>query len=328
MFLRNTHILAPRRHFPSTASLLALEALDRLGTVTAAAAELNLTPGAISRAVKEAEGQLGVALALRDRQRLRLTPAARDYIAQVRRALETLSAASLKLRGNPQGGGLTLAILPAFGMHWLAPRLPAFRAAHPEVSLSLATRLRPFDLAAEGFDAAIHYGRADWAGAEHLLLMQEEVLAVCAPSLLSRPVTGAEGLLDQPLLMIESRRGDWGRWFAAQGLAGQRPVGMMFDQFATMQQAAIHGLGVALLPTFLIADDLRAGRLVAAYGGPVRSAGSYYLVWPKEAAARPAFAAFHRWIADQVSSDTAHDADGQDAMPVAAQGRGRRDPAP
>jgi DNA-binding transcriptional LysR family regulator len=314
-------MLAPRRHFPSTASLLALEALDRLGTVTAAAAELNLTPGAISRAVKEAEGQLGVTLALRDRQRLRLTPAARDYIAQVRRALETLSSASLKLRGNPQGGSLTIAILPAFGMHWLAPRLPAFRAAHPAVSLALSTRLRPFDLAVEGFDAAIHYGRADWAGAAHLLLMEEEVLPVCAPAVRVQPMTGPADLLALPLLMIESRTGDWGRWFAAQGLAGQRPAGMMFDQFATMQQAAIHGLGVALLPTFLIADDLRAGRLVPAFGTPVRSAGSYYLVWPEDPAPRPALAAFRDWIAAQVASPTTGGADGQDGRGAGGEGR-------
>lgn len=296
-------MLAPRRHFPSTASLLALEALDRLGTVTAAAEELNLTPGAISRAVKEAEGQLGVTLAIRDRQRLRLTPAARDYIAQVRRALETLSSASLKLRGSPGGGSLTLAILPAFGMHWLAPRLPAFRAAHPGVSLSLSTRLRPFDLGAEGVDAAIHYGRPDWPGAEHLLLMEEEVLPVAAPGLTPAPLADPAALLSLPLLMIESRTGDWGRWFAAQGLPGQRPQGMLFDQFATMQQGAIHGLGAALLPTFLIAEDLRTGRL-AAIGPALRSAGSYWLVWPKDTPPRPAFAAFRAWIAGQVARPT------------------------
>ena len=296
-------MLAPRRHFPSTASLLALEALDRLGTVTAAAEELSLTPGAISRAVKEAEGQLGVTLAIRDRQRLRLTPAARDYIAQVRRALETLSSASLKLRGSPGGGSLTLAILPAFGMHWLAPRLPSFRAGHPGVSLSLSTRLRPFDLAAEGFDAAIHYGRPDWPGAEHLLLMEEEVIPVTAPGLIALSRPDPAEILSLPLLMIESRTGDWGRWFAAQGMPGQRPQGMLVDQFATMQQGAIHGLGVALLPTFLIAEDLRAGRL-AAIGPAVRSAGSYWLVWPKDTPPRPAFAAFRDWIAAQVPSPT------------------------
>ena len=131
---------------------------------------------------------------------------------------------------------------------------PRFARAHPGVTVNLSTRLRPFDLASSGFDAAIHFGRADWPGAEHLLLMEEEVLPVCAPALLSQPVAGAEALLDLPLLMIESRRGDWGRWFAAKGLAGQRPVGMMFDQFATMQQAAIHGLGVALsLALFVLA---------------------------------------------------------------------------
>lgn len=295
-------MLAPRRHFPSTASLLALEALDRLGTVTAAGLELNLTPGAISRAVKEAEGQLGVTLAIRDRQRLRLTPAARDYIAQVRRALETLSAASSRLRGSPGGGSLTLAILPAFGMHWLAPRLPRFRAGHPGVALTLSTRLRPFDLGAEGFDAAIHYGRPDWPGAEHLLLMEEEVIPVAAPSFLAAPSAPA-ALLDQPLLMIESRTGDWGRWFAAQGLPGQRPRGMLFDQFATMQQGAIHGLGVALLPTFLVVDDLRAGRLQA-IGAAERSAGSYFLVWPKDTPPRPSFAAFRDWITAQVQRPT------------------------
>lgn len=311
-------MLAPRRHFPSTASLLALEALERLGTVTAAAAELNLTPGAISRAVKEAEGQLGVPLAVLDRQRLHLTPAARDYIAQVRRALETLSNASLKLRGSPGGGSLALAILPAFGMHWLAPRLAGFRASHPGVSLSLATRLRPFDIAAEGFDAAIHFGRPDWPGAEHLHLMEEELLPVAAPGFLPEAPTEPRALLDQPLLMIESRTGDWRRWFAAQGLVGLRPQGMLFDQFATIQQGAIHGLGIALLPTFLIADDLKAGRLVALHGQPLPSAGSYWLVWPQGVPPRPAFAAFRDWIRDQVPSPTLQDANKRDGATAPA----------
>lgn len=292
-------MIPPRRHLPSLSGLLALEAVDRLGTATAAAADLNLTPGAVSRALQEVEAQLGVTLLIRDRQRLRLTPAARDYVADARRALGLLGQAALRLRAGDGGESLLLAILPAFGMHWLAPRLRDFRAAHPGVALTLTTRLRPFDMEAEGFDAAIHYGRADWPGAEHLLLMEEEVQAVCAPALLPATVTGPGDLLALPLLQIESRTGDWGRWFAAQGMAGQRPGGMLFDQFATMQQAAVHGLGVALLPTFLIADDLVAGRLVPAWGRAVRAAGSYWLVWPKGVPPRLALAAFRGWIAAQ-----------------------------
>ena len=294
-------MIPPRRHLPPLPGLLALEAVDRLGTATAAARELNLTPGAISRALQEVEAQLGQPLLIRDKQRLRPTPAARDYVAQVRRALDTLGQAALRLRSGETGGALTLAILPAFGMHWLAPRLAQFRARQPQVALTLSTRLRPFDMEAEGFDAAIHYGRAenlpkDWPGTDALLLMEEEVQPVCAPGVLPAPLTAPGDILAHPLLQIESRTGDWGRWLAAHGIPGQRPAGMLFDQFATMQQAAIHGLGLALLPTFLIADDLRTGRLIPAYGPPTRAAGSYWLVWPRALPPRAPFAAFRDWI--------------------------------
>jgi len=164
-------MIPPRRHLPALPGLLALEAVERLGTATAAARELNLTPGAISRALQEVEAQLGHPLLIRDRQRLRPTPAARAYVAEVRQALDLLGQAAQRLRSGETGGALTLGILPAFGMHWLAPRLRGFRSLHPQVSLTLTTRLRPFDMAAEGFDAAIHYGRPDWPDADHLLLM-------------------------------------------------------------------------------------------------------------------------------------------------------------
>ena len=132
--------------------------------------------------------------------------------------------------------------------------------------------------------------------------MEEEVLPVCAPALLPQPLTAPEQLLTLPLLQLESRTGAWGRYLAAQGVAGQRPQGMLFDQFATMQQGAIHGLGVALLPLFLIEDDLRAGRLVPTWPARGVGLGSYYLVWPRDTPARPALAAFRDWIAGQVTS--------------------------
>ena len=206
----------------------------------------------------------------------------------------------MALRANPNGGALNLAILPAFGMHWLAPRLARFAAAHPEVTVNLSTRLRPFDFAAEGFDAAIHYGRQDWPGVDYLPLMQEQVIAVAAPGFLPQPLGAAKEILHHPLLMIEGRSGDWGRWLAAHGVTGQRPSGMVFDQFATVTQAAIHGLGLALLPLFLIEADLAAGRLQPIWGGPVPALGSYALVWPK-GPMRPPLASFRDWIAGQVA---------------------------
>ncbi len=286
--------MLPRRYLPSLASLLALEAVDRLHTASAAARDLNLTQGAISRQLQVLEAQLGVTLLVRDRQRLRLTPAAQDYVRQVRASLQGLAEASMALRANPSGGGLNLAILPAFGVHWLAPRLASFARAHPEVTVNLSTRLRPFEFSTEPFDAAIHYGRADWPGAGHLKLMDEEIMAVASPDI--GCVGSASDLLTRPLLQMTSRSGDWGRWFSAHGLPGLKPAAMQFDQFATMAQAAIHGLGTALLPMFLISDDLAAGRLVPAYGGPLRAIGSYYLVWPEGLVARGPLTSFRRWI--------------------------------
>jgi DNA-binding transcriptional LysR family regulator len=283
-----------RRYLPSIPSLLALEAVDRLGSASAAAEELNLTQGAISRQLQVLEGQLGVPLLIRDKHRLRLTPAATDFVAEARSALHRLSAASLTLRANPTGGALNLAILPAFGMHWLAPRLAKFAGLHPEVTVNLSTRLKPFDFTHSAFDAAIHYGRQDWPGVEYLKLMDEEILAVANPAM--APLADAKAALSLPLLQLDSRSGDWGRWLAHHGLPNLRPPAMQFDQFATMQQAAVHGMGAALLPVFLIERDLAEGRLLALFGPPIRSLGSYYLVWPKDRPRRAPLASFTAWL--------------------------------
>jgi LysR family glycine cleavage system transcriptional activator len=288
--------MLPRRHLPTLPSLMALEALDRLGTASAAAQELALTQGAVSKQLQVLEDQLGVPLVMRQGKRLVLTPGARDFVVQARKALKIISDASLTLRANPKGGALNLAILPAFGMHWLAPRLADFSRAHPEVTVNLSTRLRPFDFASTAFDAAIHYGRRDWPGVTYLKLMDEEVLAVASPRLIAQPLDHPARILDYPLMQLDSRTGDWTRWFSNLGHPVSHPPAMLFDQFSTMAQAAAHGLGLALLPTFLIAEDLAAGRLVPAFGTPVPALGSYHLVWPEDRSERAPLASFREWL--------------------------------
>lgn len=285
-----------RRYLPSMPSLLALEAVDRLGSASAAATELNLTQGAVSRQLQVLEQQFGLTLLARDKHRLRLTPAAQDYCHEIRRALQSLDRAGLTLRANPNGGALNLAILPAFGMHWLAPRLARFAAQHAEVTVNLSTRLRPFDFATTNFDAAIHYGRQDWPGVDYLPLMEEDLLAVASPGLLKAPLGEANDILSYPLLQLESRTGDWARWLTHHGHSGPRPPAMLFDQFSTMTMGAVHGLGLALLPSFLIERELAENRLVPVFGGPVKSLGSYFLVWPKDLAPRAPLTSFRRWL--------------------------------
>lgn len=300
IFMSNNHIYGSRRHLPSTAALAALEAVDRLGSASAAAEELSLTQGAISRALQSLEAQLQVSLVTRDKRRLKVTSAGAEFLQSVRPALQSISQAALKLRANAEGGTLTLSILPAFGVHWLGPRLARFSMQHPGITINLSTRLRPFDLAAMGFDAAVHFGKPDWPGADHLFLMNEEVLPVCAPSLLQSPVTDPVELLKLPLLQLEGRPGAWKRYLRSQGVEYLKTSGMVFDQFASMTQAALHGLGVALLPLFLIEEALEDERLVTAWPAIGRDLGDYYLVWSKAAPERAPLMTFRSWLAKDV----------------------------
>jgi len=285
-----------RRFLPSISSLLALEAVDRLGSASAAAIELSLTHSAVSRQIKVLEDKLDTRMVQRAGTRLQLTPAAQEYCVKVRGYLRDLSQASLELKANPTGGGLNLAILPAFGMHWLAPRLRNFARAHPEVTVNLSTRLAPFHFDEESFDAAIHFGGQNWQGVEYLKLADEEVVPVCSPRLLSNPLESPMALLDLPLLHLETRPCAWEQWFTAHDVRTANVPGMLVDQFSTMTQAAVHDLGVALLPSYLADTEITRETLTVAYGGPTVVNGAYYLVWPSETPFKPPLAKFVTWL--------------------------------
>ena len=296
----------PRRFLPSTGALLALEALDRLGSATAAAVDLNLSQSAVSRQIQALEDQTGVPMVIREGRRMVLTPEAAQYASDVRAALTKITQATLKLSVNPASGSLDLAILPTFGMRWLVPRLAEFARLHPEVTINLSTRLKPFNFASEPFDAAIHFGTADWPGTHAIRLKAEAVIAVCAPDLIAaRPPRTAQDVLNLPLLHIETRPDAWQAWFAAHGVETGPVTGTIYDQFSTITQAALHGLGVALLPDYLAEQDLATGRLVRAWGGPTTSPGAYHLVWPVEKSRNAALQTFRDWLATQAEDEDA-----------------------
>ncbi len=290
-----------RRLYPSIASLRALEALDRLGSASAVAEELALTQSAVSRQLQTLEAQLGVSLVSRERKRLSLTPVARTYVADIRQGLNLIAQASLKLHVAPAGGTLNLAILPTFGMRWLVPRLPDFARRHPEITINMATRLRPFNFEAEPFDAALHFGETDWPGTDRLLLRLERVVPVCAPQLLAAAsVNSPQDLLRMPLLHIQTRPRAWQDWFRQVGVQHAGPLpGTVYDQFTTINQAALHGLGAALLPNYLIEQDLATGDLVPLFPDTTETMGAYYLVWPKTKSDDANLREFRHWLGSQ-----------------------------
>jgi LysR family glycine cleavage system transcriptional activator len=289
-----------RRGFlPSIGNLLAFEATARHGSVSRAAEELNLTQSAVSRQIQQLEDSLGVSLFRRSRQRVMLTDVGRMYAANIRSTLSELSNAThqaIALSGTR--GVLNLAVLPTFGTRWLIPRIPEFFARHPDATVNFGVRLVPFDFAAEPFDAAIHFGEPHWPGAVCELLRNEEVVPVCSPAYREREsIRSPQDLTRATLLQQSTRPTAWAEWFADAGVEVGNPLrGPRFEQFAMVAQAAAAGLGAALIPSFLIADELAAGRLEVLFPRSLLSSGAYYLVYPEHKAETPLLQSFRDWI--------------------------------
>ncbi|MDO6726976.1 LysR substrate-binding domain-containing protein [Cognatishimia sp. 1_MG-2023] len=289
-----------RRSLPPLGWLTAFEAVARTGSVTAAAQQLDLTQGAVSRQLQKLEDFLDYKLFLREKKRLTLTPVGAAYAESIREGLTQISNATVDLRSNPHGGVLNLAILPAFGAHWLAPRLADFLSGSPGVTVNLSTRLEPFDFSRERFHAAIHFGRDNWAGTETMHLLDEELVPVMSEHLAKGRQVQPAMLRDMPLLHLESRPNAWRRWFAQNDVPVEFKAGMVFDQFATMLQAAAGGLGVALMPRFLLEGELQRNQLIALDNAKRVTSGAYYLVWPETKANYPPLQALRKWMEQQV----------------------------
>ena len=286
-----------KRNFPPINAMLALESFDRTGNVTATADELSLTQSAVSRQLQNLEDHIGISLFIREKKRIMSTHATREYAKEIRIALNKMSAATLKLKVNPSGGSLNLAIQPAFGVRWLAPRLVDFAEKHPEVTVNLSTRLTQFDFSAESFDAAVHFGKRDWPNVNYLELMTEFVVPVASPDLLDKTkILNPGDVLEQSLLHLETRSTAWEKWAKHCNIAFDSATGMLFDQFANMTQAAIHGMGFALMPEYLIQKELQEGQLKIAVDMPRMSIGNYYLVWPKNKQTYIPNVVFRKWL--------------------------------
>lgn len=293
-----------RRLLPPTAMLVAFEAAARTGSFTQAALELNYTQSAISRQIRSLEERLNTELFVRDRQRVILTKAGMSYARNIREALKHIGAASLALKAGPDAMSLSLASLPTFGARWLIPRLHLFFAEHPYVNLSFSARAVPFDFDSEPFDCAVHYGPLTWAATESTRLMGETVVPVAAPSLMDRqPLRNPHDIRKAPLLVLSSRVGSWERWFEAHGVEYEHEVGLLFDQFDALAAAAKVGLGVALLPRFLIVDEIAQGTLVPLAQEDTPSEHSYHLVWPQNKRNNPTMTLFRDWLLRQVALD-------------------------
>lgn len=290
-----------RSRMPDLAALQAFEAAARHGSFTRAAVELNLTQSAVSRQIKDLEAQLGIALFERVRQRIVLSHAGAQLRPEIERLLAGLEHLTLRAASRRDvTGHLAVSTLPTFGSRWLTPRLPRFLAQHQGVQISLLSRDGHFNLDEAGVDLAIHYGKPAWPGATCRYLCAETVLPVAAPALIE---PGEAFPQEAPLLHMESRPMQWPEWLSANGQEiGRGFQGHRFGQFSLLIEAATAGMGVALLPSYLIEREVSQSLLRIIPGIPLVTEAAYYVVIPDERASDPLPTAFQAWITAQVGT--------------------------
>ncbi|ASM20967.1 MULTISPECIES: LysR family transcriptional regulator [Serratia] len=279
--------------------LRCFEAAARLESFTQAAQGLNLTHGAVSRAVRALEEELGVALFERRHRRVLLTAAGRKLFQATQQAFGILDHTALELRQQALDAPLVLSCEPTLLMRWLIPRLPAFQQAHPDINLQLVAGGGPFSFH-DGITAAIRRNDFDWGKEVHsLALFSEKVGPVCQPGALAR-MTIAEGSLlslrpGAKLLHAATRPDAWWHWAQQQGMALVGHPEQRFDHFYFSLQAAVAGLGIAMGPWLQVRDDLAAGLLSAPFGFMPDGSG-YYLLSPQPIVPGSALARLAEWL--------------------------------
>lgn len=290
-----------RRKIPSTAALIAFEAAARQQSFTKAAEELALTQSAVCRQIAGLESFLGIELFRRSRRGVKLTEAGLSYARRVTSQLDAVERDTLAVMGQQGAMNIELAVVPTFGTRWLVPRLKDFQALHPQITVNLTNRTRPFLFADTEFDAALYFGDGDWSGTESHFLMRENPLPVCSPALLGgRAELSAQELAGLPLLQQSTRPYAWRQWFDAQGLSVARDMsGSRYELFSMLAQAAMHDMGVALIPPFLVERELAEGRLCIAVRQPLLSDKAYHLIIPERRVESANLRSFRDWLLEQ-----------------------------
>ena len=297
-----------RRKIPNTGALVAFEAAARHESFTKAAEELALTQSAVCRQIASLETYLGVALFRRTRRGVKLTEAGQTYSRQVASRLDAVEHDTLAIMAlQGRGATLELAVVPTFATKWLLPRLAHFMRAHPDITVNLTTRTRPFLFSDTEFDAAIYFGDAGWPGTEAHYLMRENPVPVCSPRLLAPFATRRKRLKPAdiarlPLLQQGTRPYAWRHWFASAGVqVAHDMAGPRYELFSMLAQAAMHDMGVALIPPMMIEEELAAGRLVATCDHAYLSDKAYYLIFPERKSESAALLTFKEWLEEEIS---------------------------
>jgi LysR family glycine cleavage system transcriptional activator len=291
---------------PPLNAVRAFEAAARHASFRLAAAELFVTPGAISQQIRLLEDHLGVQLFERRPRAVRLTIAGQDFFAAISRHLRGIAQAAERLK--PRGDTVLVTLVPTFASRWLLPRLPHFTQNNPDVQVRVDATPALVDLTQQQFDLGIRYGHGGYPGLESRLLFSETVVPLCSPSYRSAHWNPEHSRLawEEVRLLHENPPDDfWPQWISGTGFTElETDAGMYFSHGLLVLSAAIEGQGVALQPREFVERELDSGALVIADQRKIETGRGFYLVWARREL-RPAVLRFRDWVINEIESKAA-----------------------
>lgn len=287
-------------------SLVCLEASARLRSFTAAAQELHLTQGAVSRQIMALESRLDVKLFVRRRDALILTEAGRYYLDEVSTILQRLERATanvMALKGR--GGSLTLSVGASLGSYWLIPRLPDFTRAYSEITLNFATRVGSVDFKSTPVDASLEFGDGKRAGLHNDFVLPLAMSPYASPAWIAKNGKSLTSRTPLSALVHHTTVLDaWQKWFDHSGIEiGTGQEGPRYELMSMALNAAVVGLGAVLLPDFMANDAVATGRLRRLSRKQWVSTRGYYLVYPEESSGLEALKVFRTWLLAQAATE-------------------------
>jgi LysR family transcriptional regulator, glycine cleavage system transcriptional activator len=290
-------------NLPPLRAVLTFEVVARLGSISKAADELNLTPSAVSHQITNLESHVGRDLFERTARGVELTPAGRRYQQSLAGALAVIASAAENARDEGVEV-LRIQASPSFAGLWLMPRLPRFLEEHSDIKIRLFASHVYSDFSRGEVDIDIRYGLTGWTDLHVETIFTEEILPLTTPKLKEQlNLRSAEELLVQNLILSTANLVQWPQWFAAQGVSiSPSQYALSFDRAHLSIQAAVQGLGIALESDRLAEDALGRGLLVPVF--PYRKRiqiHAHHLVYPTSYSQRSKVVQFVSWIRKEVN---------------------------
>jgi DNA-binding transcriptional LysR family regulator len=293
----------PQR-LPPLNALRLFEAAARHRSFKLAAAELNVTPGAVSHGIGALEKVLGVELFVREPRGLSLSAAAEHYLPYIAEAFSLIAIGTQTLPGRRTRRAIAVTCAPTLAARWLVPRLPDFRARWPNIDVTIDTSRRQAGFPVDGFDFGLRLSRGPVDGASWQRLFGERLVPLCSPAYRAG-LTGADGIPDlarAALIHVDTASQDWQAWMDGAGIDGlDLQGGLRFDTVQLAFDAAAAGLGVVIGRRPLVDRELVAGTLVEASATSVETQTAYWLCETPQASARADLVAFRDWLVAQAA---------------------------